>query len=116
VPPITEDPIPCQTDNGVDGIVVDTFPMPPIDPTCQPFDQPGRLDDACPSGPVVTCSREDCVGHGMLAGCCRPDGTCGLWDNGAFAPGESLGCIDRTEWVENAGWLKGEGAVSCTPP
>jgi len=112
---ITDAPVPCQTSDGADGIVTDTFPMPPIDPVCQPFDQPGALDDACPSGSVVECGFDDCVGHGTLAGCCRPDGTCGLWDDGAFAPGKSLGCIDRTEWVENASWLHGEGAVSCTP-
>jgi len=112
---ITDEPVFCQTSDGADGIITDTFPQPPITPVCQPFDQPGALDDACPTGLIVQCGFDDCVGHGTMAGCCRPDGSCGLWDNGAFAPGKSLGCIDRTEWVENASWLQGEGAVSCTP-
>jgi len=112
---ITEDPVHCQTSDGADGIVTDTFPLPPIDPVCQPFDQPGALDATCPSGPVVECGFDDCVDQSTLTGCCRPDGRCGLWDDGAFAPGKSLGCIDRTEWVENAFWLQGDGAVSCTP-
>jgi len=112
---ISDEPMPCKTRDGADGILVDSFPQPPIELVCQPFDQPGALDDRCPSGPVVICSFDDCLGQGTLAGCCRADGSCGLWDNGAFAPGKSLGCIDRSEWVKNASWLHGEGAVSCTP-
>lgn len=66
---------PCCTAEGQCGA---TFDLP--DGTslpCLALDQPGALDQACPSGvlPLV----------GEAPGCCRPDGTCGL-----MAP--ELGC------------------------
>lgn len=106
----------CTTDSGEPGLLVDTFPLPPAKPRCEALNQPGKLDSNCPAEPFLTCGPAECLGRAPLAGCCRPDGTCGLWDAERWAKGKGLGCISREPWVENGDAI-GEARVpvSCIP-
>jgi hypothetical protein len=96
--------------------MVDTFPYPSPSPRCEALDQGGNLDTKCPDEPEVTCVHNECLIDAPLAGCCRPDGTCGVWDDARFSTQKSLGCMSRDPWIENARWLGEEGeAASCSP-
>jgi hypothetical protein len=111
----TSEPPTCKTDDDREGIVVDTFPYPSPVPQCEALNQSGTLDTACPEEPRVKCVHNECLFDEPLAGCCRADGSCGVWDTGRFGTKKSLGCISREAWIENSQWLGGERqAVSCT--
>jgi hypothetical protein len=104
----------CTTEQGAAGIQVDTFPKPPATPICEPFAQPGVLDDGCPSERLLKCGHNECLGTVEVPGCCREDGECGLWDDGNWVMGKGLGCISRAPWVEHANWLGGNQVrVAC---
>lgn len=114
---ITSEPAACKTADGRDGIIVDTFPYPSPVPRCEALNQSGTLDTACPEEPKVSCFFRECLIDEPLAGCCRADGSCGIWDTGRFGTQKSLGCISRDAWIENSAWLGGERqAVSCGAP
>jgi hypothetical protein len=113
---VTSEPPPCTTEDGANGVLIDPFPYPSPEVSCQALGQPGKLDSKCPSDPFVSCSLDDCVLDSPLPGCCRPDGSCGLLDEARFTAEKSLGCISRDEWIANASWLGGgQVAVACTP-
>jgi hypothetical protein len=113
---ITSEPKGCRTEDGREGLVVDTFPYPSPRPECEPLDQPGTLDTACPEEPRVICVNNECLFDSPLAGCCRAEGVCGLWDSGRFGTSKSLGCISRQPWVDNADYLgETRQSVPCTP-
>jgi hypothetical protein len=104
----------CTTEQGAEGILVDTFPKPPATPVCEPLGQSGVLDEDCPSERLLKCGHNECLGTVELPGCCREDGECGLWDDGNWVPGKGLGCISRAPWVEHANWLGGNQVrVTC---
>lgn len=113
---VNGEPRPCTTDDGRDGIEVDTLPKPPAVPRCEAIEQPGELDESCPPEPLMRCGRSDCVGQGDLPGCCRPEGVCGVLDGGTWSAVHSLGCISREPWIEEARWLgSAREAVRCEP-
>ena len=99
---ISTEPAACVTPDGADGIMVDVFPLPdgPFN-ECHALNQPGNLDPDCPSDEFYVCSIEDCYVRATLEGCCRPDGFCGLLETGVFSREKTLGCIDKTPWIEN---------------
>lgn len=84
--------------------------------SCQPKDQPGEPDMACPnSAAAMVPVSGRMVALDPFVGCCRPSGTCGVlvndvtFGNGLAALGQlSLGCVDA------APFFPGEAAVSCT--
>lgn len=53
---------------------------------CEGLHQAGDVTDECPS--------ETSVGGENLAGCCRPDGRCGVWIAAGF------GCVERGDVME----------------
>jgi hypothetical protein len=104
----------CTTEQGAEGILVDTFPKPPATPVCEPLGQSGVLDEDCPSERLLKCGPNECLGTVEVPGCCREDGECGLWDDGNWVMGKGLGCISRAPWVEHANWLSGNQVrVTC---
>jgi hypothetical protein len=73
---------------------------------CQPRNQPGQLDDECPSSTPVPTD----LGALEFPGCCKPDGVCGYLVNSAFTfINLGLGCVDATPFLD-AGT-----PASCTP-
>jgi hypothetical protein len=102
--------------------------------TCQPRDQPGELDEECPA------SADSQIPFGMnmvplagFAGCCRPDGKCGVFvdkisspvlgvlgtlglgcvDAAPFFPGETIGsCGDGIGGQPGAGGAPGVGGAA----
>ena len=90
---------------GLDSSVLETFGAT-FGEACQPLAQPGTLDKACPNSAAAPVQ-----GTGAtitLAGCCRPDHTCGYDINtvgGVLRVG--LGCVDATPF------LGGETPQSC---
>lgn len=114
---ITSEPKSCETDDGRDGIIVDIFPYPSPAPRCEPLNQVGTPDEACPEEQQVRCAHGSCLLEAAFGGCCLPSGICGLWDpGGRFGTEKALGCIDRTPWIDNSYWLDREErqVVTCT--
>jgi hypothetical protein len=86
--------------------MVDVFPLPEGPRLeCHALAQPGSLDPDCPSDELIVCSIEDCYEAATLAGCCRPDGFCGLLETGYWGRNLALGCISRDSWIEHADGL-----------
>jgi hypothetical protein len=82
---------------------------------CQPKNQPGDLDENCPSPPgaMIPTSMGD-ITLDAFPGCCRPSGVCGVVVNEASAGGGilplgdlELGCVDA------APFFPGEDPVPC---
>ena len=105
VTPITDQPEPCTTSEGSPGLIIDIFPYPNVQPKCEPLNQPGAEDQACPSDWLIGCGSIDCSQLEMMPGCCRPDGFCGLLEQGYWGQDVALGCIDRNPWIDNMKWL-----------
>lgn len=109
-------PTPCTTPEGEPGIIVDVFPFPGPDPRCEALAQPGTLDATCPSDELFRCGFDDCNSVEEMAGCCRPDGQCGLLETGYFGAGYALGCLDREPWVDGMKYLnRPVTPMSCSP-
>lgn len=102
---ITGEPDRCTTADGAPGISVDVFPHPNVQVVCEPLHQPGAEDPACPSDGFFRCGLEDCSQVETMAGCCRPDGFCGLLETGYWGKDLALGCIAKDSWIENMRWL-----------
>lgn len=83
--------------------------------TCQPKNQPGELDDACPSPePAVVPAGPGMITLDPFPGCCRPSGVCGVVVNEVSAGmmvlplgNLELGCLDA------APFFPGEEPVPC---
>jgi hypothetical protein len=91
--------------------------------TCQPRDQPGELDEGCPA------SADSQIPFGMsmvplsgFAGCCRPNGQCGVFVDKISSPvlgtlgTLGLGCVDAApffpgETVGTCGEAQGMGGA-----
>lgn len=102
---ISDEPMSCVTTEGAPGISVILLPYPGAQPTCVATHQPGAADSACPTDSFYRCDPIDCSEAQALAGCCRPDGNCGLLDQGFFSSSQPLGCISSRTWVEHAAFL-----------
>ena len=73
---------------------------------CQPRNQPGQLDDECPSSTPYPTD----LGELEFPGCCKPDGRCGYLVNSALGVVPlGLGCVDATPFLD------GGTPTSCTP-
>jgi len=71
----------CDMDSGnICGVVVDAMTM-----ACEGLDQMGTDDPSCPTEMSVIAS--------PLAGCCKPDGKCGVRSSAAALNG----CVERTD-------------------
>ena len=57
------------------------------------------------SDELIVCSIEDCYEAATLAGCCRPDGFCGLLETGLLGKKPRSRCISRDSWIEHADGL-----------
>lgn len=80
---------------GTDVTQLSSF-LPAIPPGCLEHDQPGTIDATCPS------QSQTIQGYTIdFAGCCRPDGMCGLDTSaaGSFL-GVNFGCIDKTPLLD----------------
>jgi len=109
-------PKPCSTSDGRPGILVDVFPFPGPVAQCEPLRQPGAPDASCPGDWLYRCGFDDCVDVEELAGCCRPDGRCGLLETGYFGAENALGCLDRQPWIDGARYLaEAATPASCVP-
>jgi hypothetical protein len=115
----------CAQDDvcGLDSSVLEAF-GPTFEERCQPRDQPGERDPACPNSTSTTLD-----GGFMIEfdGCCRANGRCGyMLDSvlGVYQIG--LGCVDSEPFLngetpatcgDGAGGAPGEGgAPSSTGP
>jgi hypothetical protein len=81
--------------------------------SCQPKDQPGEEDPACPSPAAAMVP----VGGAMLAldefpGCCRPNGLCGVVVDAVTLAGLPLGALELG-CVDAAPFFPGEEPVPC---
>jgi hypothetical protein len=109
-------PTPCTTGDGRSGIMVDVFPFPGPVATCQALNQPGTPDASCPTDTLFRCGFDDCVGVEEMAGCCLPNGECGLLESGYFGADHALGCLDRQPWIDGARYLSRPALpASCAP-
>jgi hypothetical protein len=110
---------PCCGGENHDQCGVDTSYLAPTGAgsACEPRNQPGKLDPACPSSSAMTMpGMSTGLTFDPLAGCCRPDGSCGIMldevtTGGGLIPLAQLGlgCIDA------APFFPGEEPVSCGP-
>ena len=113
---ISNGPKACSTSDGRPGILVDVFPFPGPVAQCEPLRQPGAPDASCPGDWLYRCGFDDCVDVEELAGCCRPDGRCGLLETGYFGAENALGCLDRQPWIDGARYLAQPATpASCVP-
>jgi hypothetical protein len=113
---ITGEPESCTTSAGELGMVVDIFPSPPLSPECLALNQLGDEDPSCPSDSLYVCDPIDCYAAVDMPGCCRPDGMCGLLEEGYFSFERKLGCVSRDPWLRNEEFLgRTLAPVSCTP-
>lgn len=82
----------------------------PLAPGCEPKNQPGEVDAACPSPEPVTVGAMGAMATlDAFAGCCRPSGTCGVVLNTVTAGGGlipiaelGLGCVDAAPFFPGA--------------
>jgi hypothetical protein len=110
------EPESCTTGAGDLGMFVDVFPYPPGPPECIALAQPGDEDPSCPSDSLYVCDPVDCHRAASMPGCCRPNGECGLLEEGYFSFERELGCISRDAWLENEDFLGRDlEPVTCTP-
>jgi hypothetical protein len=113
---ISGEPESCMTSAGDIGMIVDIFPYPAGPPECIALDHPGEQDAGCPSDSLYVCDPIDCHAAADMPGCCRPDGMCGLLEEGYFSLGRKLGCVSREPWIENEDFLgRNLEPVTCTP-
>jgi hypothetical protein len=113
---ISGEPESCTTSSGERGMIVDIFPFPAGSPPCVALDQPGELDPDCPSDSLYVCDPIDCYEAADLRGCCRPDGMCGLLEEGYFSFDRKLGCVSREPWIEQEDKLGRDlEPVACKP-
>jgi hypothetical protein len=83
---------------------------------CEPKDQPGELNEACPSpDPAMIGMMGAMATLDAFPGCCRPNGTCGVAIDTVTAAGGlvpvadlGLGCVDA------AMFFPGEAPVPCS--
>jgi hypothetical protein len=93
----------CVTGDGSPGMFADVFPLPEGPrPECHALNQPGTPDSSCSTEAMIVCSIDDCYDGEQLAGCCRPDGFCGLLETGYWDKRYPLGCISRDPWIQHA--------------
>jgi hypothetical protein len=106
----------CGVSTGFLGLIVPDFPN-----ACAPKDQPGDVDEACPSAEGLAATVP--LGGTMLevaidplVGCCRPNGTCGVVLNdvtgnaGKLPVGSfGLGCVDGAPFFEGESTACGAG-------
>jgi hypothetical protein len=102
---ISDEPASCFTADGMPGISVILLPYSGAELGCEATRQPGAADPACPRDAFYRCDPLDCYQAETLAGCCRPDGSCGLLDVGFFGADQPLGCISRQRWIDHAAFL-----------
>lgn len=102
---ITGEPASCTTSEGQLGMVVDIFPYPALPPECLALDHPGDEEPSCPSDFLYVCDPIDCYAAVDMPGCCRPDGMCGLLEQGYFSLERKLGCVSRDPWLQNEEFL-----------
>lgn len=87
----------CGLDSGFLGLVGANFKD-----RCQVKNQPGDLDDACPAATGLMVPFQGAnIALDAFAGCCRPNGTCGVVVNAVTSgngkvplAGFGLGCVD----------------------
>ena len=79
--------------------------------TCQPKNQPGEVDENCPSPPavVIPTSTMGNITLDQFPGCCRPNGMCGVVVDTVSAGGGllplgnlELGCVDAAPFFPDA--------------
>jgi hypothetical protein len=92
----------CGLDTGFLTLVGASF-----DEKCQAQDQPGDLDEACPTSDASTIPFSGAmVPIAGFAGCCRENGTCGVVVNDVVSPilgkitSLGLGCVDATPFFD----------------
>jgi hypothetical protein len=110
---------PCCGGENHDQCGVDTTFLSPAGAgsSCEPRNQPGSLDTACPSSSAAAMpGMSTGLTFDPLPGCCRPDGSCGIMLNAVTAGGGliplaqlGLGCVDA------APFFPGEEPVTCGP-
>src|SRR5450631_2333630 len=83
---------------------------------CEPKDQPGELDDACPSPEPSKINVMGAMASlDAFPGCCRPNGTCGVQINAVTAASGLIPIADLgLGCVEAAGFFPGMAAVPCS--
>lgn len=100
----------CAADEqcGLDSSFLASF-GPTFDETCQPRDQPGELDSACPDSVAVEVP--DAGFPITFKGCCRSDvGRCGYMVDRLLGLVEiGLGCVDSEPFLD------GDTAATCDP-
>jgi hypothetical protein len=112
---ISDEPTSCTTADGLPGIEIKVLPYPGSQFECMALDQPGSVDPGCPEDALYRCDPIDCYAARKLAGCCRPDHTCGLLEQGFFSPTKPLGCISIQPWIDHADFVGHEvAATTCS--
>lgn len=111
---ITDEPTPCTTAEGAAGILIKILPYPGSKLECVAVAQAGTADAACADDALIRCDPIDCYPAKMLSGCCRPDHTCGLLEQGFFSPKKPLGCVSKDAWIDHPDFVGHEvTAMSC---
>ncbi len=81
----------------------------PVTSGCVALEQPGSADATCPSVYF-----EDTANPRQLAGCCRPDGICGVIADLSDSLAD-FGCVDPTEFISGRGEQSPPGDVGGDP-
>ena len=111
---ISGEPQECSTADGLPGILIVILPYPGAALQCEPINQAGPLDPGCPTDSIYRCDPIDCYAAKSVAGCCRPDGLCGLLDDGFFWTTHPLGCFSRQPYVDHSAFFDSpHTAVAC---